>query len=53
MLREVAADVRKNYYDPKLHGVEWDAKVQQARLNIEKADSMDSAVSGIAALLDS
>lgn len=53
MLREVASDVRKNYYDPKLHGVEWDARVQQARLNIEKADSMDSAVSEIAALLDS
>jgi carboxyl-terminal processing protease len=53
MLREVASDVRKNYYDPKLHGIDWDAKVQQARLNIEKADSMDSAVSEIAALLDS
>jgi len=53
MLRDVAADVQKNYYDPKLHGVDWDAKLQQARLNIENADSLDSAVSEIAALLDS
>ncbi len=53
MLRDVAADVKKYYYDPKLHGVDWDAKVRQARENIDKADSMDSAVSEIAALLDS
>ena len=53
MLREVATDVQKNYYDPKLHGVDWDAKVQQAHLGIEKADSLDAAVSEIAALLDS
>jgi carboxyl-terminal processing protease len=52
MLRNVGADVTKFYYDPKLHGVDWDAKVRQARENIDKADSMDSAVSEIAALLD-
>lgn len=52
MLRDVAADVAKYYYDPKLHGVDWDAKVREARENIDKADSMDSAVSEIAALLD-
>ncbi len=53
MLRDVAADVKKYYYDPKLHGVDWDARVRQAQENIDKADSMDSAVSEIAALLDS
>jgi carboxyl-terminal processing protease len=52
MLRNAAADVRKNYYDPKFHGVDWDAKVAEARANIEKVDSMDAAVSEIAALLD-
>ena len=52
MLSDVAGDVTKYYYDPKLHGVDWDAKVRQARENINKADSMDSAVSEIAALLD-
>jgi C-terminal processing protease CtpA/Prc len=53
MLRDVATDVRKNYYDPKFHGIDWDAKVRQAQENIEKADSRDAAVSEIAALLDS
>ena len=52
MLRDAAADVRKNYYDAKLHNVDWEAKVRQARENIDKADSMDTAVSEVAALLD-
>jgi len=52
MLRNAAADVKKYYYDPKLHGIDWDAKVREAQTNIDKADSMDSAVSEIAALLD-
>ena len=53
MLQDAAADVQKSYYDPKLHGLDWDARVHQAKENIEKADSTDSAVSEIAALLDS
>jgi carboxyl-terminal processing protease len=53
LLRDVAADVQKYYYDASLHGVDWDAKVVQAKENIEKADSLDTAISEIAALLDS
>lgn len=53
MLRDAAQDVRKYYYDPKFHGVDWDAKVREAKDRIDKADSMDSAVSEVAALLDS
>jgi carboxyl-terminal processing protease len=53
MLREVASDVQKSYYDPQFHGIDWRARVQQAKENIDKADSMESAVSEIAALLDS
>ncbi len=53
MLRDVDADIRKHYYDPKFHGVDWDAKVRQAKEDIDKTDSMDGAVSEIAALLDS
>jgi C-terminal processing protease CtpA/Prc len=53
MLRDAAADVQKHYYDTKLHNVDWDAGVRQAEKNIDAADSMDSAVSEIAALLDS
>jgi carboxyl-terminal processing protease len=53
MLRDADADVQKHYYDSKLHGVDWRARVQVARKNIEAARSMDEAVSEIAALLDS
>ena len=52
MLRDAAADVKRYYYDAKLHGVDWDAKVRQAQDNIDHADSMDGAISEIAALLD-
>jgi len=53
MLRDVAADVQQRYYDPKLHGIDWNVRVQAAKRNIDTADSLNSAVSEIAALLDS
>ena len=53
MLRDVAADVEKYYYDPKLHGVDWPSAVRQAKANVDKAENMDMAISEIAALLDS
>jgi C-terminal processing protease CtpA/Prc len=52
MLRDVAADVQKHYYDPKLHGLDWNTRVRQAKENIDRADSLNAAVSEIAALLD-
>jgi carboxyl-terminal processing protease len=52
MLQNVASDVRKNYYDPKLHGVDWDAKVEEAKKKIAKAASWDDAILQIAALLE-
>jgi C-terminal processing protease CtpA/Prc len=52
MLNKVAADIPKYYYDSKLHGVDWDAKVREAKKNIDAADSLNGAVSEIAALLD-
>lgn len=53
MLKKVAEDIPKYYYDSKLHGLDWDAKVREAKKNIETADSLNGAVSEIAALLDS
>lgn len=50
MLRTVASEVRKHYYDPKFHGVDWDAKV--AKQKIDKTTSMNMALSHIAAALD-
>lgn len=53
MLRDADADVQKHYYDSKFHGIDWRARVQEARKNIATARSLDDAVSEIAALLDS
>jgi carboxyl-terminal processing protease len=52
MLRNVAEEVQKRYYDPKLHGVDWDARMQEAKKNIDTAHSMNAAMSEIAALLN-
>jgi C-terminal processing protease CtpA/Prc len=53
MLQVIAGDVRKHYYDPKYHGVDWDAVVNKARGEIDKATSMNMAISYIAAAMDS
>ena len=53
MLEQLASDVKKYYYDPALHGVDWDSKVREARQGIDKANTTDDALSQIAALLDS
>jgi C-terminal processing protease CtpA/Prc len=52
MLQVVAGEVRKHYYDPKFHGQDWDARVAEAKEKIAKADSMNMALSHIAAALD-
>jgi|HubBroStandDraft_1064217.scaffolds.fasta_scaffold20471_2 C-terminal processing protease CtpA/Prc len=53
MLKIIAGEVRKHYYDPKFQGVDWDAKVAEAKQKIEKTTSMNMAMSNIAAALDS
>jgi carboxyl-terminal processing protease len=52
MLREIASDVRKHYYDPTLHGIDWDRSVQETKTRIDKAGDINQALSEIAALLD-
>ena len=52
MLKDVSNDVKMNYYDPHLHGLDWDAKVREAKEKIDKADSLNRALSSIAAVLD-
>jgi len=52
MLHDVADDVRKHYYDPKFHGVDWDAQVKEAKQKIDKAETMNLALAEIAAALD-
>ncbi|MGB9071904.1 MAG: S41 family peptidase [Terriglobales bacterium] len=52
ILQVIASDVRKHYYDPKLHGLDWDAKVDEAKKRIDSTQSFNMAMSHIAALLD-
>jgi hypothetical protein len=48
MLQTIAGEVRKHYYDPKFHGVDWDAKIAEAKERIAKTTSMNMALSHIA-----
>ncbi|MGB0111292.1 MAG: hypothetical protein WBP52_22560, partial [Terriglobales bacterium] len=48
MLREISSDIKKHYYDPKLHGVDWDAKVEEMRQRINASESMTQAFSEVA-----
>ncbi len=52
MLQVIANDVRKHYYDPKFHGVDFNAKVAEAKQRIDKETSFNMAMSHIAAALD-
>jgi C-terminal processing protease CtpA/Prc len=50
---QVADDVRKHYDDPKLHGVDWDAKLRELQKKIGIANSSNLAFANIAAMLES
>lgn len=52
MLDVVASDVRKHYYDPEFHGVDWNAKVAEAKNKIKGETSLGMAFAHIAAALD-
>jgi carboxyl-terminal processing protease len=51
MLKDTAKDVKTYYYDPHLHGLDWDAKVQQAKEKIDKENSLNRALTDIAVVL--
>lgn len=53
MLENISNDVRKHYYDPKFHGLDWDFKVKETREKIDKAPGLNMALSNIAGALDS
>jgi carboxyl-terminal processing protease len=52
ILQVTASDVKKHYYDSKFHGVDIDAKVAEAKQQIEKEPSFNRAMSHVAAVLD-
>jgi hypothetical protein len=53
MLLQVSSDLMRHYYDPKLHGVDWQARVRLAREQIKKEKSLNMAMAHVAAALDS
>lgn len=52
MLSEVEKDVKKKYYDPNMHGLDWDAEVRATKKKIDDSPSLNMAMSHVAALLD-
>ena len=51
ILKIVGDDVAKHYYDPKFHGIDWNAQVAEAQAKIAKETSFNMAMSHIAAAL--
>jgi len=51
MLNTIAEDVEKHYYDPTFHGVDWKAKVAEAKEKIRSSPSFDAALTEIAQAL--
>jgi carboxyl-terminal processing protease len=52
MLQDVANDVRRHYYDPNLRGLDWNARVEEAKAKIANETALNMAFAHIAALLD-
>src|SRR6476660_9686971 len=48
----VASDIKTHYYDPKFHGLDWDAVVADTEQKIDKSASYDMALLQIAAAVD-
>lgn len=53
ILQVVSAEIKKHYYDPKFHGINWDLAVADARQKIERESSFNMSMSHIAAALAS
>ncbi|MGA8407545.1 MAG: S41 family peptidase [Candidatus Acidiferrales bacterium] len=53
MLDTIEADIKANYYDPKMHGMDLDKRFDEARQKIAAAKSQDEALLSIAAAVSS
>ena len=52
MLSNISDDVKKHYYDPKLHGIDWGANIKSFQQRIDNAASLNRGLSEVAAALD-
>ena len=46
MLHEIDSDIRKHYYAPGFHGLDWDGKVRETMQAIDQADSAERRRAG-------
>jgi C-terminal processing protease CtpA/Prc len=52
ILRDAHEMVKKNYYDPKFHGLDWDALYREYDEKIKSAGSLSQGLGVVAAYLD-
>jgi carboxyl-terminal processing protease len=52
MLRDAYENVKKNYYDPTLHGLNWDARYQEYQEKIKNTNSLNQGLTIVAGFLD-
>lgn len=52
MLHNIAEDIKKHYYDPAFHGIDFDARVHEADEKIKTSTSLNQAFSMIGWALD-
>lgn len=52
ILRDAYDAVKKHYYDPKFHGIDWDARYHEFDEKIKTAGSLGHAFGMVAAFLD-
>jgi carboxyl-terminal processing protease len=52
MLRNAYETVKKEYYDPTFHGLDWDARYKEYEAKMQQAASLNAGVTLVAAFLD-
>jgi carboxyl-terminal processing protease len=52
MLKYIADDIRKHYYDSRFHGVNLDERIREADQKIQQATSLGEAYAGIYGMLE-
>jgi carboxyl-terminal processing protease len=52
MLHETYDTVKKHYYDPKFHGLDWDARFKEYNDKLKTASSLNAGLAIIAGFLD-
>jgi carboxyl-terminal processing protease len=52
MLKQAYDTVKRNYYDPTLHGVDWDARFHEYEQKVKAAGSLNDGLTMVAAFLD-